>query len=98
MLAVPIQGGNAVMRRHLTRVAIAAVLAAAPALARDGFGKEWEAENHDRHGRDQSVQLGPRPFYPVEKRSPSRQQVGILGIFSDWQATVTYYVNCMGLK
>ena len=26
------------------------------------------------------------------------QQVGILGIFSDWSATVTYYANCMGLK
>jgi glycerophosphoryl diester phosphodiesterase len=60
------------MRRHLTIVAIAAVLAAAPGFARDGFGKEWEAENHDRHGRDQSVQLGPRPFYLVEKMSPGR--------------------------
>src|SRR5262245_34974691 len=26
------------------------------------------------------------------------QQVGILGIFSDWSATVSYYANCMGLK
>jgi glycerophosphoryl diester phosphodiesterase len=25
------------------------------------------------------------------------QQVGILGIFSDWPATVTYYANCKGL-
>lgn len=25
-------------------------------------------------------------------------KVGILGIFSDWPATVTYYANCMGLK
>jgi glycerophosphoryl diester phosphodiesterase len=25
------------------------------------------------------------------------QQVGILGIFSDWSATVTYYANCVGL-
>ena len=24
--------------------------------------------------------------------------VGIIGIFSDWPATVTYYGNCMGLK
>lgn len=24
--------------------------------------------------------------------------VGIMGIFSDWPATVTYYANCMGLK
>lgn len=26
------------------------------------------------------------------------QEVGILGIFSDWPATVTYYANCMNLK
>lgn len=25
-------------------------------------------------------------------------QVGILGIFSDWPATVMFYANCMGLK
>jgi glycerophosphoryl diester phosphodiesterase len=26
------------------------------------------------------------------------QDVGILGIFSDWPATVSYYASCMGLK
>jgi glycerophosphoryl diester phosphodiesterase len=26
------------------------------------------------------------------------KEVEILGIFSDWPATVTYYANCMGLK
>lgn len=26
------------------------------------------------------------------------RKVGILGIFSDWSGTVTYYANCMGLK
>lgn len=25
------------------------------------------------------------------------KKVGIIGIFSDWPATVTYYANCMGL-
>lgn len=25
------------------------------------------------------------------------QQVGIIGLFSDWSATVTYYANCFGL-
>ena len=24
--------------------------------------------------------------------------VGIIGIFSDWPATVTYYANCMGIR
>lgn len=26
------------------------------------------------------------------------QQVGVLGIFSDWPATTTFYANCVGLK
>ncbi len=26
------------------------------------------------------------------------KRIGILGIFSDWPATVTFYANCMGLK
>jgi glycerophosphoryl diester phosphodiesterase len=26
------------------------------------------------------------------------QDVGVMGIFSDWPATVSYYANCMGLK
>jgi glycerophosphoryl diester phosphodiesterase len=26
------------------------------------------------------------------------QEVGIMGLFSDWPATVTYYANCMGVK
>ncbi len=26
------------------------------------------------------------------------RKVHILGIFSDWPATVTYYANCMGLR
>ena len=26
------------------------------------------------------------------------RDVGVLGVFSDWAAPVTYYANCMGLK
>ena len=26
------------------------------------------------------------------------KDIGVLGVFSDWPATVTYYANCMGLK
>jgi glycerophosphoryl diester phosphodiesterase len=26
------------------------------------------------------------------------REVGVIGIFSDWPATVTYYANCMGLR
>jgi glycerophosphoryl diester phosphodiesterase len=25
------------------------------------------------------------------------QDVGVVGVFSDWPATVTYYANCMGI-
>lgn len=25
------------------------------------------------------------------------QQIGVLGVFSDWPATITYYANCFGL-
>ena len=25
------------------------------------------------------------------------QQVGVIGVFSDWPATVSYYASCMGL-
>jgi glycerophosphoryl diester phosphodiesterase len=60
------------MRRQLTRLAIAALLAASPALAVDMFGRDREPEKHDHQGRDQSIQLGPRPSYLVDKMSPSR--------------------------
>lgn len=26
------------------------------------------------------------------------KQVGVIGVFSDWPATVTYYANCMGME
>jgi len=26
------------------------------------------------------------------------RQVGVLGIFSDWPATVTYYANCKNIR
>ncbi|RAI31052.1 glycerophosphodiester phosphodiesterase, partial [Rhodoplanes roseus] len=26
------------------------------------------------------------------------KDVGVIGMFSDWPATVTYYANCMGLE
>jgi len=26
------------------------------------------------------------------------QDVGVLGVFSDWPATTTYYANCMGIE
>ncbi|RPH44387.1 MAG: glycerophosphodiester phosphodiesterase, partial [Burkholderiales bacterium] len=26
------------------------------------------------------------------------REVGVIGIFSDWPATTTFYANCMGLR
>lgn len=26
------------------------------------------------------------------------REVGVLGVFTDWPGTVTYYANCVGLK
>ena len=26
------------------------------------------------------------------------RDVGVIGIFSDWPATTTYYANCMGIR
>ena len=46
------------MRQHHLGVAIAVVLAVSPALAVNASAS------------DPSVQLGPRPFYLVEKMSP----------------------------
>ena len=47
------------MRQHLLGVTIAAVLVVSPALTVDASAS------------DPSVQLGPRPYYLVDKMSPS---------------------------
>jgi glycerophosphoryl diester phosphodiesterase len=60
------------MRHILVGVSIAAVLAASPALTVDVFAAGPEVEKNDDHGKDQSVQLGPRPFYLVDKMSPGK--------------------------
>ena len=39
-----------------------------------------------------------KPGDTMEVLDVLARQVGILGIFSDWPGTVTYYANCMGLK
>jgi glycerophosphoryl diester phosphodiesterase len=68
----------------------------------------WTFERSDlRHG---AVPAGFYYLFDPEGRAVKKdsdmykaldalaRQVGILGIFSDWAATVTYYANCMGLK
>jgi glycerophosphoryl diester phosphodiesterase len=68
----------------------------------------WTFERADlRHG---AAQAGFYYLFDPEGRAVKKdsdmykaldalaRQVGILGIFSDWPATVTYYANCMGMK
>ena len=30
--------------------------------------------------------------------APTARDVGVLGVFSDWPATTTFYASCMGMK
>ena len=39
-----------------------------------------------------------KPGNMLEVLDVLARDVGILGIFSDWPGTVTYYANCVGLK
>ena len=68
----------------------------------------WTLERSDlRHGASQA---GWYYLFDPEGRAVKKdadlyvvldvlaQDVGIIGIFSDWPATVTYYASCMGLR
>ncbi len=58
------------MRQRLGTLAIAALLAVSPPLAASVFGQGSNADPAGDHPKDQSVQLGPRPFYLVGKLAP----------------------------
>jgi len=60
------------MRHHLIRLTLAAAFAVASVLTTSVFAQGAEAEQNDDHGKTSSVQLGPRPFYLVNKMEPSR--------------------------
>ena len=64
------------MRHHLVTLALAAMLAAPPAFTLGVTAEESEMERM-REGKDPRVQLGPRPFYLVEKMddSPLKRQL-----------------------
>ena len=69
------------------------------AIVRTGDGDFWHVDEYspsivlvDREGSDE---------YKAERVSPRdvlAQEVGVLGIFSDWAAPVTFYANCMNIK
>ena len=99
------------MRLSFRLLPVFATLIAAPVLA-PGAEADSQSKELRRGVHREAVQLGPRPFYLsiqsttdvtdndgdyFEVLDVLAQDVGILGIFSDWPATVTYYANCMGL-
>jgi glycerophosphoryl diester phosphodiesterase len=63
-------------------------------LLKDNGGWYYQTTNGDRGGIDVINNDGDM----LEVLDVLAQDVGIIGIFSDWPATVTYYANCMGLK
>lgn len=82
------------------------------ALAAKAAGLDIIAWSSERSGRiKEEVLDGGNNFYYLSTLDIIRndgdilttldvlaQQVGVIGIFSDWPGTTTYYANCMGLK
>lgn len=60
------------MCQNLIRLTFAAVCAASSMFIVAGIAQGAEAVQNDTHGKDSSVQLGPRPFYLVDKMEPSK--------------------------
>jgi hypothetical protein len=60
------------MRTYFLRLTLATALAISLAHTTDVAAMGPQGEKTDKHnlGEDQSVQLGPRPFYLVDKMSP----------------------------
>ena len=87
------------------------IVASEYALAAKAAGMDIITWTLERSGFLENAQ-GPPPTYYYQSVADSidndgdmfevldvlAKEVGILGIFSDWAATVTYYANCMGLK
>ncbi|MGH1486496.1 MAG: glycerophosphodiester phosphodiesterase family protein [Cellvibrionaceae bacterium] len=63
-------------------------------LLKDNGGWYYQTTNGDRGGIDVIDNDGDM----LEVLDVLAKDVGIIGIFSDWPATVTYYANCMNLK
>src|SRR5262249_52596283 len=63
--------GDAPVNEKLSTFALAAALASSPVFTLPLFAYESDSEWNDAHGDKRNVQLGPRPFYLVDKMSPS---------------------------
>jgi glycerophosphoryl diester phosphodiesterase len=63
-------------------------------LLKDNGGWYYQSVNGDLGGEDVINTDGD--VYDV--LDVLAKEVGVIGVFSDWPATVTYYANCMGLR
>ena len=63
-------------------------------LLKDNGGWYYQSVNGDLGGEDVINTDGD----VYEVLDVLAKEVGVIGVFSDWPATVTYYANCMGLK
>lgn len=63
-------------------------------LLKDNGGWYYQSVNGDLGGEDVINTDGD--VYDV--LDVLAKEVGVIGVFSDWPATVTYYANCMGFK
>ena len=63
-------------------------------LLKDNGGWYYQTTNGDRGGMDVINNDGDM----LEVLDVLARDVGVIGVFSDWPATTTYYANCMGLK
>lgn len=63
-------------------------------LLQDNGGWYYQSLNGDLGGEDVIHTDGD----VYEVLDVLAKEVGVIGVFSDWPATVTYYANCMGLR
>ncbi len=65
------------------------------AIGEDGLPNATFYYQFDRNPAAQAINKDSDMYKALDVLA---QKVGIIGIFSDWPATVTYYANCMGLE
>jgi glycerophosphoryl diester phosphodiesterase len=57
--------------------------------------RQLRAPNYDLDPQGRAIKKDSDMYQALDVLA---RQVRVMGIFSDWPATVTFYANCMGLK